>query len=164
MFNEISSAPALKPHHSIALSYLFLLCYSVFHCFLFPQYICCASPFTCISYTTLISRHLHPKSVRDYQYGGLRWPMLKCYQYCDHLCSSWGPKKIVCWLLNVPVTSVCISGTDLLNVTCCHTEIEVAKQTFHLTQSQYTDTGLTSPSDDSLTPGAWQGSHWSANF
>ena len=27
------------------------------------------------------------------------------------------------------------------NFTCCHTEIEVADQTFHLTQSQYTDTG-----------------------
>ena len=27
--------------------------------------------------------------------------------------------------------------------TCCHTEIEVAEQTFHLTQSQYTDTGPT---------------------
>ena len=32
------------------------------------------------------------------------------------------------------------------NSTCCHTEIEVADQTFHLTQSQYTDTGPTSPS------------------
>ena len=32
------------------------------------------------------------------------------------------------------------------NFTCCHTEIEVADQTFHLTQSQYTDTGPTSPS------------------
>ena len=50
------------------------------------------------------------------------------------------------------------------NFTCCHTEIEVADQTFYLTQSQYTDTGLTSPSTDPLTPGAWQGSHWSANF
>ena len=38
---------------------------------------------------------------------------------------------------------------------CCHTEIEVADQTFHLTQSQYTDTGLTSPSTDLITPGAW---------
>ena len=47
------------------------------------------------------------------------------------------------------------------NFTCCHTETEVADQTFHLTQSQYTDTGPTSPSTD---PGAWQGSHWSANF
>ena len=50
------------------------------------------------------------------------------------------------------------------NFTCCHTEIEVADQTFYLTQSQYTDTGLTSPSVDPITPGAWQGSHWSANF
>ena len=50
------------------------------------------------------------------------------------------------------------------NFTCCHTEIEVADQTFHLTQSQYTDTGLTSPRADPITPGAWQGSHWSANF
>ena len=50
------------------------------------------------------------------------------------------------------------------NFTCCHTEIEVADQTFHLTQSQYTDSGPTSPSTDPITPGAWQGSHWSANF
>ena len=49
------------------------------------------------------------------------------------------------------------------NFTCCHTEIEVADQTFYLTQSQYTDTGPTSPSADPITPGAWQGSHWSAN-
>ena len=50
------------------------------------------------------------------------------------------------------------------NFTCCHTEIEAADQTFHLTQSQYTDTGPTSPSADPITPGAWQGSHWSANY
>ena len=50
------------------------------------------------------------------------------------------------------------------NFTCCHTEIEAADPTFYLTQSQYTDTGPTSPSADPLTPGAWQGSHWSANF
>ena len=49
------------------------------------------------------------------------------------------------------------------NVTCCHTEIEAADQTFHLTQSQYTDTRPTSPSADPITPGAWQGSHWTAN-
>ena len=40
------------------------------------------------------------------------------------------------------------------NFTCCHTEIEVADQTFHLTQSQYTDTGPTSPSADPITPSA----------
>ena len=50
------------------------------------------------------------------------------------------------------------------NFTCYHTEIEVADPTFYLTQSQYTDTGPTSPSADPITPGAWQGSHWSANF
>ena len=49
------------------------------------------------------------------------------------------------------------------NFTCCHTEIQVANQTFYLTQSQYTDTGPTSPSADPIMPGAWQGSHWSAN-
>ena len=50
------------------------------------------------------------------------------------------------------------------NCICCHTEIEVADPTFYLTQSQYTDTGPTSLSADPITPGAWRGSHWSANF
>ena len=50
------------------------------------------------------------------------------------------------------------------NFTCCHTEIEVADPKFYLTQSQYTDTGPTSPSADPIMSGAWQGSHWSANF
>ena len=50
------------------------------------------------------------------------------------------------------------------NFTCCHTEIEAADQTFYLTQSQYTDTGQTSPSPDPIMPGALQGCHWSANF
>ena len=50
------------------------------------------------------------------------------------------------------------------NFTCCHTEIEVADPTFYLTQSQYTDIGPTSPSTDPITPGSWQGSHWSAIF
>ena len=45
------------------------------------------------------------------------------------------------------------------NSMCCHTKIEVVGQTFYLTQSQYTDTRLTSPSTDPITPGAWQGSH-----
>ena len=50
------------------------------------------------------------------------------------------------------------------NFACCHTEIEVADQTFYLTQAQYTDTGPTSPSVDPITPGDWQVSNWSANF
>ena len=36
-------------------------------------------------------------------------------------------------------------GSFLGNHNCCHTETEVADQTCHLTQSQYTDTRLTSP-------------------
>ena len=41
------------------------------------------------------------------------------------------------WLLNVPATCTCISGTDLLRqLMCCHTETEVANQTCYLTQSQ----------------------------
>ena len=47
------------------------------------------------------------------------------------------------------------------NFTCRHTKIEVADQTFYLTQSRYIDTGPASPSADPTTPGAWQGSHWS---
>ena len=70
------------------------------------------------------------------------------------------------WLLNIPATSYSVSqGRNCSdNFTCCHTEIQVADQTFYLTQSQYTDTGPTSPSADPIMPGAWQGSHWSANF
>ena len=36
------------------------------------------------------------------------------------------------------------------NFTCCHTETEAADQTFYLTQSQYIDTRLTSPSTDPI--------------
>ena len=73
-----------------------------------------------------------------------------------------------CWLL------ACLTSQQHSSVsqgricsdkfTCCHTEIEVADPTFHLTQSQYTDTGPTSPSADPIMPGAWQGSHLIANF
>ena len=43
-------------------------------------------------------------------------------------------------------------------------KIEVGDSTFHLTHSQYTDNGPTSSGTDTMTPGTWQGSHWSANF
>ena len=79
-----------------------------------------------------------------------------------------GQKRKVCLFVgcltsqqhaSVPQGRTC---TD--NFTCCHTEIEVADPTFYLTQSQYTDTGPTSPSADPIMPGAWQGSHWSVHF
>ena len=81
--------------------------------------------------------------------------MLMCRPPSGEVC-EWG----VC-LFVVCLSATCeyISGTDLHNFTCCHSEIEVADPTFYLTQSQYTDTGPTSPSADHITPGAWQGSH-----
>ena len=88
-----------------------------------------------------------------------------------YACSS-GQSAIVC--LFVCLLVACLTSQQQASVsqgricsdnfTCCHTEIEVADPTFYLTQSQYTDTGPTSPSADPITPGAWQGSHWSANF
>ena len=81
---------------------------------------------------------------------------------------SWERRRIVCLfvgcLTSQQQASVSQGRICSDNFTCCHTEIEVADQTFYLTQSQYTDTGPTSPSADPITPGAWQGSHWSANF
>ena len=72
-------------------------------------------------------------------------------------------RRIVCLLVG------CLTSQQQANVSqgricsdnymCCHTETEVADQTFYLTQSQYTDTGPTSLSTDPITPGAWQGSH-----
>ena len=70
----------------------------------------------------------------------------------------------VCCLTSQQHASVSQERICSNNFTCCHTETEIADRTFHLTQSQYTDTGPTSPSADPITPGAWQGSHWSANF
>ena len=67
-----------------------------------------------------------------------------------------------CWL------SACITSQQHASVSqaricsdnfmCCHTEIEAAHQTFHLTQSQYTDTGPASPSADPIAPGTWSSS------
>ena len=75
-------------------------------------------------------------------------------------------RRSVDWLLNVPATCYSVSQGQICtdSFTCCDTEIEVADQTFYLTQSQHTDTGPTSPSADPIMPGAWQGSHWSVNF
>ena len=50
------------------------------------------------------------------------------------------------------------------NCTRCYTAIQVADQTFYLTQSPFTDTGPNSPGTDPTTPGCGQGSHWSASF
>ena len=83
-----------------------------------------------------------------------------CVCVCVCACVCTRESLFVCWLLNVYLRD----GSAQTIFTCCHTEIEVANQTFYLTQSQYTDTGPTSPSVDPIMQGAWQVSHSSANF
>ena len=85
----------------------------------------------------------------------LAWP--RSLDACDEVC------LLVGCLTSQQQASVSQGRICSDIFTCCHTEIEVADQTFYLTQSQYTDTGPTSPSAEPITPGAWQGSHWNAN-
>ena len=60
-----------------------------------------------------------------------------------------------------PSNMQCVSRRQicLVSCTCPHIEKEAADQTCHLTQSQCTGTGPTSPGADPVTPGTWQGSH-----
>ena len=95
-------------------------------------------------------------------------------QICSDNCSSYhtemqvAREELVGWLVGCLTSqqhaSVSQGRICSGNCTSYHTEIQVAHQTFYLTQSQYTDTGSTSPSTDHITPGAWQGSLLSANF
>ena len=54
--------------------------------------------------------------------------------------------------------------SNMLDRSKCFQRQKLQMQIFFLTQSQYTDTGPTSPSADPITPGIWQGNHWSTNF
>ena len=81
--------------------------------------------------------------------------------FTDALLQSCGCLFVGCWT-SQQHASVSQGWICSDNIMCCHTEIEAANQTFHLTQSQYIDTGLNCPSTDPITPGTWQGSHWSA--
>ena len=64
------------------------------------------------------------------------------------------------WLLSVPSTYLCISGTYQLRQisTCYHAETETGGQTCSLTQSH--NTRPSSPTNDPITLGAQQDSHW----
>ena len=68
-------------------------------------------------------------------------------------------------LLNVPFHMLVYfsdrSAQAILRAATLRQKLHI--KAFHLTQSQYTDTGPTSPRADPVTPGTWQGSHWNAN-
>ena len=80
-----------------------------------------------------------------------RWHHLRC------ACTNTNVCLLVGCLTSQQQASVSQGRICSDNFTCCHTEIQVADPTVYLTQSQYTDTGPTSPSADPITPGAWQG-------
>ena len=106
------------------------------------------------------------------QRASLRVDTRETQQYACHECHCASKIKVrggvgcllVGYLTSQQHANISQGPICSVNFTCCHTEIEVADQTFHLTQSQYTDNGPTSPRTDPITPGAWQGNHWSANF
>ena len=87
----------------------------------------------------------------------------ECMHEMDHILAytfvTTGSKSLFVCLLVGCLTSQQQAGVSQGricsdNFTCCHTEIDVADQTFYLTQSPYTDTGPTSPSADPITLGA----------
>ena len=73
--------------------------------------------------------------------------------------------KFVCWLLNVPATCECVSGTDLRRqfYVLPHWD-RSCRSNFPSHPVTVYRLGPTSPSADPIAPGAWQGSHWSAIF
>ena len=63
----------------------------------------------------------------------------------------------ICLLLNRPLVYFRDgSAQTILRAATLRQKLQI--KAFHLTQSQYTDTGPTSPRVDPITPGAWQGS------
>ena len=92
------------------------------------------------------------------------YDLIYCNQYTLIIHSKLSPfqNSVACELVchNVCLLVACLTSQQQASVsqgqictdnfTCCHTEIEAANQTFHLTQSQYTDTGPTSPSADPI--------------
>ena len=71
-----------------------------------------------------------------------------------------GKKLFVGCLTSQQHANVPLGRISSDNCAYYHTETEVADKTFYLTQSQYTDTGQTSPSADPKTPSAWKSSPW----
>ena len=91
------------------------------------------------------------------------WVMILVKVGCWKKC-RWMDSLLVSCLISQQYASLSQELICSDNCTCCHTEMEVADQTFYLTQSQYTATRTTSPSTDPIALGTWQGIHWSATF
>ena len=72
--------------------------------------------------------------------------------------------EFVGWLLAYRLSNMLVHLRDGSAPTILRaaTQIAVADRTFFLTQSQYTDPGLCSPSADPIKQSTWQGSHSSA--
>ena len=70
---------------------------------------------------------------------------------------------VVCWLLNIPATCKCISGTDLRRL-LPHWGRSCRSNSPPLSSHSILTPEPTTPSADPIMPGAWQGSHWNANF
>ena len=87
------------------------------------------------------------------------------FRVAAHKIEQIGPRDTLayCWDVKQPTNKQKVSQGRMCSdiFTCCHSETEVADQTFYLAHSQYTDTGPTSPSADPIQSGAY---HWSANF
>ena len=68
------------------------------------------------------------------------------------------------WLLNVPATCKCISGRlrTILRTATLREKLQIKRSTSP--SHSIMTPGRPVPVLDPITPGAWQGSHWSANF
>ena len=82
---------------------------------------------------------------------------------CICICSGLLLLSFAC-LLNVPVTCLWVSGTDLVRQLYVLPHWDWNCRSNLLSHPQYTDIGPTSPSCKSRAPGDWQGDHWSAKF
>ena len=71
-----------------------------------------------------------------------------------------------CWLLNVPATCECVSGTDLLRqfYVLPHWDRSCRPNFPSHPVTVYWHRADQSQHWPYITPGVWQGSHWSANF
>ena len=123
--------------------------------------------FVCLSQEDMLMSKtfylLRNRSFYKLWYSGVYIQKAPCYSVPHWTSPMWTSGiRFACCLLNVPAACLCSSGQICSdNFMCCHTDRGVAVQTFHLTQSQYTDTEPTSPSTDPIEPGTW---HWPLEY